>query len=86
MSFLKSAGGFLGAVAGGAVNQVKEANEKSQQFQDEYANYSEDELFDALVRATKRKQIVEGGAIRTLLRKNYGYDAESISQAVRSRM
>lgn len=86
MSFLKSVGGFLGEVAGGAVNQMKEANEKSKQFKDQYSDCSEDELLDALVRATKRKQIVEGGAIRTLLKTQHGYDEESISQAVRSRM
>lgn len=85
MGFWDSLGKAAAAVGSGAVDAMKETAEKNRQFKDAYAEKSDSQLFDLLASATRRKQIVEGGAIRSILTSR-GYSSEEISAKVRSQM
>ncbi len=85
MGFWDSLGKAASAVGNAAADAAKEAAEKKRQLADQYADRSDSELFDLLARATRNKSLVEGTAIRSLLRER-GYDAEDISAKIRNRL
>lgn len=83
MGFWDSVGKAATALGSGVVDAAKESVEKNRQFKDAYADKSDSELFNLLVTATRRKQIAEGAAIRSILTSR-GHSSEQISAKVRA--
>ncbi len=83
MGFWDTVGKAAASAGKAAVDSAKEGMEKQRQFKDLYADKSDSELFSILANATRRKQIAEGGAVRSIL-SSRGYSSEDISAKVRS--
>ena len=83
MGFWDTVGKAAASAGKAAVDSAKDGLEKQRQFKDLYADKSDSELFSILANATRRKQIAEGGAVRSIL-SSRGYSSEDISAKVRS--
>lgn len=72
----------VGKVAGAAMNEVKEAGQRSQAYKAEMAGKSVDELVYIIKREGSSSPMKSGAAIQEL--KSRGYDQEEIKSLVRN--
>lgn len=72
----------VGKVAGAAVNEVKEAGQRSQVYKAEMTGKSDSELAYIIKREGSSSPLKSGAALQEL--KSRGYDQESIQYMVRN--